>query len=203
MTWVKICGITDLAARDAAIEAGADAIGFVIDRSSPRYLDPEVIATLIEAVTIETFIVSVDQPVSTLLRIVADVGATGLQAHGSDATRAAIAGVAAGLRVLRPVPIRDGVRSLGDADVPHGSIPLFDTGRSGSHGGTGTTFPWDAVSDVEHDFVLAGGLGADNVAEAVRIVRPWGVDASSRLEVRPGVKDTDSIRAFVREAKRT
>jgi phosphoribosylanthranilate isomerase len=203
MTWVKVCGITDVLARDAAIDAGADALGFVIDPDSPRFLGREVIADLISGVAIETFIVSVDVPAVDLLEIAREVGATGIQAHGRGAGRAAIEGVAFGLRVLRPVPVHGGVRTIDDTDIPRGAIPLFDTGRPDVHGGTGTTFPWDVVADVDRDFVLAGGLGPDNVAEAVRRVRPWGVDASSRLEARPGVKDPDSIRDFVREAKRT
>jgi phosphoribosylanthranilate isomerase len=78
---------------------------------------------------------------------------------------------------------------------------LFDTAVSGLHGGTGTAFDWSLLAEVHDPFVLAGGLGPDNVAEAIAVIRPFGVDASSRLEVAPGIKDPDSIRAFIKEAK--
>ena len=84
--------------------------------------------------------------------------------------------------------------------VEEGQIPLLDTYRAGVHGGTGEVFDWDKIPDLARPFVLAGGLGPDNVAEAIGRVAPWGVDASSGLESAPGVKDPERIRAYVERA---
>jgi phosphoribosylanthranilate isomerase len=200
MTWVKVCGITSREALDAAVDAGADAVGFVIDRSSPRFLTIPRIRELSKDVVIERIIVSVDLETDRLMEVVAATGATGVQAHGRMADASAAVAVAAGLRALRPVP----VPASGTVDVstlPVGAVPLFDTGLPGRHGGTGRAFDWGVVAGFEGALVLAGGLGADNVARAIGAVAPWGVDASSRLESAPGRKDPDTIRSFVWEAK--
>ena len=104
-----------------------------------------------------------------------------------------------GLFVLEPVP------SHMIASYPEpaaGVVPLFDTPVPGKHGGTGTAFDWSLLADREGDFVVAGGLGPDNVGQLVQKIGPWGVDASSRLEPSPGVKDLGKVTAFVQEAKR-
>jgi phosphoribosylanthranilate isomerase len=82
-----------------------------------------------------------------------------------------------------------------------GALPLVDTADDSIYGGTGRTFDWRLVAGLERDFVLAGGLGPHNVEEAVRLVRPWGVDASSGLEAAPGIKDPGKVIDFVRKAK--
>jgi len=201
VTWVKICGITTMEARDAAVEAGADAIGFVVDPSSPRYVEPDLIARFCDGIDIERFIVSVDRSPEWLVDLASEVGATGIQNHGQNADEAAAAALGSGLRALRPIPVGDAGITVDPGTVPSGAIPLFDTVSHGSHGGTGRSFPWDTVAGVHAPFVLAGGLGVDNVARAIALVRPWGVDASSRLEVARGRKDPDTIRSFVREVR--
>jgi len=80
-------------------------------------------------------------------------------------------------------------------------MPLLDTHRAGAHGGTGEQFDWALIPDLGRRYVLAGGLGPDNVEEAVRRVAPWGVDASTGLESSPGVKDPERVRAFVERAR--
>jgi len=202
VTWVKVCGITSIEARDAAIDGGADAIGFVIDPASPRYMAQEAIAELCHDVPIERFIVGVDVEPARLIDLARTVGATGIQNHGRYADEAAAAAIAAGLGALRPIPVRGDAITVDPRSIPRGSLPLFDTASPGLHGGSGRSFPWEAVAGVDVPFVLAGGLGVDNVAEAVATVHPWGVDASSRLEVVSGRKDPDTIRTFLREAKK-
>lgn len=203
MTWVKVCGITSIEARDAAIDAGADALGFVLVDGSPRRLDVPAAAALIASATIPAYVLVAglgpDEALDTALRC----GATGIQPYG-DATDAVVRmAIEEGLDVLRPVA----VTSSGPVDDPSAlasdALVLFDTADPGTHGGTGRTFAWDAVAGVTRPFVLAGGLGPDNVARAIETARPFGVDASSRLETSPGVKDPDTIRAFVQEAKAT
>lgn len=201
MTWVKVCGITTTEARDAAVEAGADALGFVLIDSSPRALTPGRAATLIGGAPIPCFVlVAASDPRDAIATALA-CGASGIQPYGDSADAIGRAGLAEGLVVLRPVPV------LGDGlpnearTVDPGFTVLFDAADGGGLGGTGATFHWEAVAGWDRPFVLAGGLGPDNVADAIATTGAWGVDASSRLESEPGVKDPDTIRAFVREAK--
>jgi phosphoribosylanthranilate isomerase len=99
---------------------------------------------------------------------------------------------------LYPVPVHDRVDLNG---VSEGQIPLIDTYHPIAHGGTGARFDWGLAADLDRRYVLAGGLGPDNVSEAVRLLAPWGVDASSGLESSPGIKDPELIRTFVERAK--
>ena len=102
--------------------------------------------------------------------------------------------------MLHPVPVQSGFDL---DDVAGDRLPLLDTYESTRHGGTGSAFDWSLIDGVQRDFVLAGGLRPDNVAQAIAEVSPWGVDASSGLESAPGRKDPELIRRFVREAKQT
>ena len=100
--------------------------------------------------------------------------------------------------MLHPLAIRTAV-DVGE--VAEGQTPLLDTYRAGTHGGTGEAFDWTVIGQLDRPYVLAGGLGPDNVSEAIRRLDPWGVDASSGLESSPGVKDPELIRTFVERAK--
>ena len=200
MTWVKVCGITTAEARDAAVEAGADALGFVLVEGSPRKIAARQAAALIGDTSVPSFILVADVPPDVALRVADECGAVGIQPYGAFAERVALAALSQGYDVLYPISVGvDGPPVAAPADLDD-ALVLFDT-YTKAHGGSGRTFAWDLVAAVERPFVLAGGLGPDNVGEAIRLVRPFGVDASSRLESAPGVKDPDTIRAFVREAK--
>ena len=198
MTWVKVCGLSRRTDVMAAVDSGADAIGFVL-AESPRRVSPEAARDLSAGVTIERVLVTVDALPDQLMEWVDITGASGVQPHGQNSTEAGDAALARGLLVLHPLP----VRSIIDLeDLAHDRLPLFDTFRSDSHGGTGEQFDWTLLDGIERDFVLAGGLGPDNVADAITRITPWGVDASSGLESAPGVKDPGLIRRFVTEAKK-
>jgi phosphoribosylanthranilate isomerase len=132
------------------------------------------------------------------LDLAAGVGAAGVQPYGRHAAEAAAAAEAAGLEVLRPAAV-DGPVTV--EHIPVGQIPLLDAHVPGLLGGTGVGFDPALVPALDRRWVMAGGLGPDNVAAAIRRLRPWGVDASSRLEAAPGRKDPDLIRRFVEEAK--
>jgi phosphoribosylanthranilate isomerase len=199
---VKVCGITTEVARDTAIEAGADALGFVLVEASPRRLDPERIARLIAGCPIDTYVLVAESAPGSAVTIVEDVGATGIQPYGPTAPGTILDAVGRGLEVLVPIPVRDGL-PVDSSSAPAGTMPLFDTADPERLGGTGRAFDWHVLSGLDRAFVLAGGLGPDNVAEAISVARPFGVDASSRLETEPGVKDPDTIRLFVQEAKAT
>ena len=200
MTWVKVCGITNEEARDAAVEAGADALGFVLIEASPRFIEPEHAANLIGGSAIACYLL-VDGSPQRALELAARCGAHGLQPYGDEAEPTTIAALQTGLSVLSPVPVGDEGPQLDPQGISQDAIILFDTATSDRLGGSGRAFAWEKIGQVERPFVLAGGLGPDNVGDAIRAVRPFGVDASSRLESAPGIKDPDTIRAFVREAK--
>ena len=203
MTWVKICGITSVAARDAAIRGGADALGFVLAPGSPRHVEIPAARDLIRGVGIPTYIVVVEGDPEAVVATANEVGASGIQAHGVTAAIVAAAALDAGFEVLRPIRVGTDGPIDDVAAVPTDALPLFDTASTMLHGGTGRTFPWHVVAGIARPFVVAGGLGVDNVREAVAMAEPFGVDASSRLESAPGVKDPDTIIAFIEEAKRS
>lgn len=202
MTWVKICGITDEAALAAAVDGGADAVGFVL-AESPRRLDIDKASALMDGVPIARFIVTVDLLPSEALAAAEATGADGIQNHGLHATDVAAEAVDAGYLALHPVRVDDRGPETSIASIPSQAMPLFDTASTDVHGGSGITFDWQVLDSPGRPFVLAGGLGVDNVAEAIKSVRPFGVDASTRLETSPGRKDPGTIVAFIERAKAT
>ncbi len=198
MTWVKVCGLTRVEDVVAAVAAGADAVGIVLIPSSPRYVPRERAGVLVAAAEgVRRVLLTVDVAPGALEDLLDETGADGIQPYGSHASAVATAAVAAGVFVLRPVPVAAGV----DLPGPEEGVPLLDAAGP-ALGGTGRRFDWELAAGIDGPWVLAGGLGPDNVAEAVAMVRPWGVDASSRLETAPGIKDHGRVAAFVREAKR-
>jgi phosphoribosylanthranilate isomerase len=201
MTWIKICGITSERALDAAIEAGADAVGFVVDTSSPRAVTKDHARILVQRADIPTYLVTVDRTSEDVAALAIEIGVDGVQPHGRHAAAAVDVALDLGLAVLRPVRVTVDGPQMGLDAVPPGAVPLFDTAVSGRHGGTGSTFDWDLLPDTQRDYVLAGGLGVDNVADAIATVQPYGIDASSRLESAPGVKDPDMIWAFINRVR--
>ncbi len=203
MTWVKVCGLTSDAAVAAVVDGGADAAGFVLAADSPRHLDIGQARALMDGVPVARFIVTVDLPVSEALAALEATGADGIQAHGRHGASVALAAREAGVLVLYPVRVAGEGLSMGLRDVPEGAMPILDTYTRGTHGGTGVAFDWSLIDDSGRPFVLAGGLGPDNVALAVATVAPFGVDASSRLESVRGTKDPTLIRDFIQEAKRS
>jgi phosphoribosylanthranilate isomerase len=186
--FVKICGITSAEALDAAAAAGADAVGFVF-APSPREISPERAAVLAAALPRGVTRVAVTRhPSADLWRQVCDVfGPDWLQTDAEDLEKLAIP---QGVSVL-PV-FRDGATEP-RADAP--SRLLFE----GAASGNGKTANWDEARGLARraQLILAGGLNSENVEEAIRHVRPWGVDVSSGVERRRGEKDPAMIREFV------
>ncbi len=194
--WVKTCGLRTPDDVAAAVEAGADAVGFVL-APSPRQVPAGLVARLAEGLAVATFAVTVDLHPDDVEPLMAATGVTGLQPHGAHAAEAATVAAGLGIEVLLPVRV-DGPVRPGQAGL--GFRPLLDTAAN-VHGGSGRTFDWGLIDQDGSEFVLAGGLGPDNVAEAIAAARPWGVDASSGLESAPGRKDPERIRAYVRAAR--
>jgi len=202
VAWVKVCGLTREEDVSAAVVAGADAVGFVLAESSPRCVSVVRATKLADGIPVMRFLVTTDLEAEPALEALSAVGADGLQPHGRSAAAAAQAAADMGYLVLRPVSVGDELDAGEVEALPKRQIPLLDTADAVLHGGTGRTFKWAAAGQLDRRFVLAGGLGPDNVAAAIATAKPWGVDASSRLEVEPGVKDHGKVAAFIEEARR-
>jgi phosphoribosylanthranilate isomerase len=223
MTWIKICGITNLQDALAAVEAGADAVGFVFYEKSPRKVDAMTAATIISQLPerIEKVGVFVDGSGCKPMDIAREAGLTAIQntvGPGYVADPESEMMVAMG-RVSHPpklflafpanwiVTTADKLEKLPARD---GSFDTFflDSGTREQPGGTGTTFAWQEAASAAKEMqqkgfklVVAGGLTPANVAGAMDILKPWGVDVSSGVEASPGKKDPEKVRAFVKAVR--
>lgn len=202
---VKICGITNPEDAEAAVEAGADALGFLCYRNSPRYVEPEVIKRIVAR--LPPFVLPVGVFVNEEVRTVRDLmdacGLSVAQLHGDES-----AGYCEtlGRPVLRALRVRDRGALLQLAEYRgRAGVRGFvvDAYAEDSYGGTGHTVDWDLAAEAARSapIVLAGGLKLENVEEAIKTVMPYGVDVSSGVEASPGRKDHEKVRAFVRAAK--
>lgn len=207
---VKICGITNLEDAEAAIEAGADMLGFNFYRPSPRFVESATAHNIISAVRVKaktsraqvTMVgVFVNEPVEDVARIAAEVGLDGVQLHGeetADYLRRLKQAVPRQflVKVIRP----NGAIDLAPPEVYPSDAYMIDAYDPKLHGGTGRTTDWTLARDAADKLprlFLAGGLSPENVAEAIAAVRPYAVDACSALEVSPGRKDHARLREFV------
>ncbi len=197
MTWVKVCGLSRIVEVDAAVASGADAVGFVAVESSPRFIRPEAAAPLVAHASVMTVLLLAEESPEEALAALSTAGVDAVQPYGPGSEAVASAALAAGYAVLQPIRLGGHL----NADPWEGATPLYDTHRHDRYGGTGETFDWNLLDGKDHDYIVAGGLGPDNVGDLIRSKRPWGVDASSRLEADPGVKDVGKVSAFVEEAK--
>lgn len=193
-----------------AVDAGADAVGFVFYDKSPRCVTIETAHEICAGLpaTIEKIGVFVNEQEDLIGSVVDATGMTGVQLHGDDedprvadllAARRPQVGVLAAVSMNRPNP-------QGRAMMWHpDSVRAFlvDSGTSSKHGGTGNAFDWEAAVPVLNDIkrlgrvIAAGGLTSENVARASEILTPWGVDVVSGVEAKPGKKDPGKVRAFV------
>lgn len=191
---VKICGITTLEDAFASVDAGADALGFNFYAKSPRYIQPEAAAQIIAQLPghIRTVGVFVNMPALEVAAIRAVTGLGVAQLHGDEDP---FAYTEAGplWRALRVDAAFDPARL---PDWPVEAL-LLDGPAGDLYGGAGVTFDWRAARALAMKVVLAGGLAPENVATAIVTAQPWGVDACSRLETAPGIKDHKKIRAFL------
>jgi len=195
--FLKICGLTNEADAAHAVAAGATALGVIFAPSSPRCVSADRARDIVEAVpaTVPVVGVFVNAPVEEIVAVVAHTGIRIVQLHGDEPESYAAA---------FKVPL---LRAAG-VDVSIDAWPtatlLLDAVSSAERGGTGRRVDWDRAAAVarRRKTVLAGGLTADNVAEAIATVRPFGVDVSSGVEASPGRKDRDKVSRFLEAAKR-
>jgi phosphoribosylanthranilate isomerase len=186
---VKICGITNREDALAAIEGGAAALGFNFYSASPRYITPEVAAEIIAGLPAVWRVgVFVDEAPEQVLRIAGQAGLDIAQLHGNELRE----NYPRGIRVWKAIRVRDGwvPETL---DCPAEAV-LLDGPASGE------SFDWRGVPRYAGKLILAGGLDADNVRQAIEQARPWGVDACSRLESAPGRKDHVKMAEFLKAA---
>ena len=211
--WVKICGNTSLADAQLAVDAGADAVGFVF-APSPRRVTPSQVATITPSLPagIEKMGVFVDARFDEISETVRLCGLTGVQLHseaGSDLSAQLRAEFGPSLRILRVVHFAAGAEQ--QAAVlgrdPHVDALLVDSRTDTAVGGTGIAFDWTAAfhslfqNADERKLIAAGGLNPENVATAIATLAPWGVDVVSGVEAAPGRKDRAKVFAFVVNAR--
>ena len=203
MTRIKMCGITRPADAELAVELGVNALGFVLWPESPRHIRIEdaarIIATLPPFVTAGGVFVNPDA--DAVRRAAEEAGIPLAQLHGDVP---GWVGRRPPGRLLPAVHLAQGDAGIEPA-CGDGEAVLLDAHDPVKHGGTGRTVDWARAALVARarPVVLAGGLTPANVAEAIRVVRPYGVDVASGIEVSPGVKDPGRMRMFVEAVKET
>ncbi|MEI9815269.1 MAG: phosphoribosylanthranilate isomerase [Acidobacteriota bacterium] len=181
---VKVCGITRREDAEVAVSAGASAIGFIFYPQSPRYVTPAAAAALGRDLQVWKVGIFVDETAAAVESTAREAQLDVVQIYGGEAP--------SGTRVWRAFRVKDGIEK---ALIPGSEAVLLD----GPANGQG--FDWRQARGVAERVIVAGGLTADNVAEAIRIASPWGVDASSGLESAPGIKDHEKVRRFVKSAQ--
>jgi phosphoribosylanthranilate isomerase len=202
---VKICGVTRVEDALLAARLGADAIGLNFWPRSRRRVDVEQARRIVEALPplVPAVGVFVNQPRDEILAIAGRARLAVVQLHGDEPPHACEGfpvPVWKALRLASPLPLA----WLDEWPVQGFLLDAPDLG-AGGYGGSGRTCDWEVAREAASraPVLLAGGLGPDNVADAIRAVRPWGVDVASGVEASPGVKDPDKLAAFVRRAKET
>src|SRR5690242_12263064 len=200
MTRIKFCGITNLDDAERAVAAGAWAIGLIFWPSSPRRCEPGVAVEVAAALKrrVEVAGVFVNATLDHVAETAEAVGLTMLQLHGDEGPAyCSEAARRTGAKVIKAVRVRSGadVQALSSF---HTDYHLLDSYTAGVPGGTGETFAWEIARHHRGatPLILSGGLNPDNVAEAISVVRPFAVDVASGVELAPGRKDPDKLRAF-------
>lgn len=179
---VKICGITRREDAEAAVAAGASALGFVFYPPSPRCVTPQRAAEIASGLQTLRVGVFVNESAASIEAVMRAAKLDIAQIYGGEAPAAA--------RVWKAFRVEQAFSpALGDAEAI-----LLDGPQ------TGAAFDWSLARTAAPRVIVAGGLDASNVAEAIRVAQPWGVDASSRLESSPGIKDHEKVRLFVEAA---
>ena len=206
-TRIKFCGFTRPGDIRLACELGADAIGFVFAKDSRRQVEAEQARAMRQALAplVDAVALFMDNPAEHVREVVRQVRPTLLQFHGSedDAFCRSF-----GVPYMKAIAMGSDIAQQHPGTL-HSRYPaaagfLFDSHGEGEPGGSGEAFDWARIpAGVQKPFVLAGGLSASNVFDAIQATLPWGVDVSSGIESAPGIKDGDLMRRFVEEVRRS
>jgi len=201
-TRIKICGITNIDDALQATELGADAIGLVFYAQSPRCVTPlqaqKIIAALPPFIT--TVGLFVDASAETIAQVLAQVPLDLLQFHGNESPAKCRNNPRPYIKAIRMQPQLDIPTAI--ASYPDARAILLDAYHPQQAGGTGTVFDWRLVpKNCSKPLILAGGLNPANVAQAIRVVKPYAVDVSSGVEASPGIKDREKLKAFIQEVR--
>ena len=200
MVKVKVCGITNRADALAAVEAGADALGFNFYARSPRYITPadaRRIVVVLPATVVAVGVFVNEESAATVARLAGESGVSAVQLHGDESPEYCRA--LGGREVIKALRV-GGDFAPEEASRYRAHSILLDAYDERARGGTGETFDWTLARrtrDVVARLYLAGGLTPDNVAGAIAAVRPYAVDVCSGVELAPGLKDAARVRAFV------
>jgi len=197
MTRIKICGITNIEDALLAIDLGADALGFIFYRESKRCIDPSKARDIISALPpfITTVGVFVNQGLEEIKAAREKAGFDTVQLHGDESPELCkkLDG-----KVIKAIRIRDSINSEEVESYPVQAV-LFDTYSTKGFGGTGESFSWEILKDLNTSkkIILSGGLSPENVSQAIRSARPYGVDVSSGVEDHYGKKSPEKLKAFI------
>lgn len=200
MVKVKICGITNIDDAHAAVEAGADALGFVFYAKSPRHITPEGARAIVRHLPpfISSVGVFVDEKPYVIKKTVKAAGLDVVQLHGDEPPEYC----AVHDMVIKAIRVQ-ALSDLEPLKKYSCSAYLLDSFSPDAPGGTGQVFNWDIAREARSfgRIILAGGLTPENVAEAIEHASPYGVDVSSGVEKQKGVKDHEKVRLFIQRAK--
>jgi phosphoribosylanthranilate isomerase len=200
-TRVKICGITRPADARAAAEAGADAIGFVFYPPSPRFLSVERALEIRDALPpfVQTVALFVNPDAAQVAQVLGRLRPAALQFHGDETPEFC---AQFGTPFIKACRVKPGVDLLKYLRPFSGAMAWLLDSYVEAYGGVGESFDWSLVpAGLDRPIILSGGLGRGNVAEAIRRVKPWGVDVSSGVESAKGIKDAAKIAAFIEEVR--
>ena len=199
-TRIKICGITRPGDAAAAARAGADAIGLVFYPPSPRFLSVERAREIRDALPpfVQAVALFVNADAAQVAQVIGRVHPAMLQFHGEETPEFC---AQFGLPYVKACRVKKGVSALEYLrPFSQAAAWLFDSFVP-EYGGVGESFDWSLVPSTDKPVILSGGLSSLNVAEAIRRVRPWGVDVSSGVESGKGIKDAAKIAAFIAEVR--
>ncbi len=197
-----------------SVEAGADALGFVFYKNSPRDVTPQVVREIVGKLPekVEKVGVFVNESFEFMENVAAQTGLTAIQSHVDLSADNAALGAPGNARLKRHLVIPANSHRKFDVAISHKgqesekwlNAIFLDSGTSQQPGGTGIAFDWlksapmaETIRRSGFDLVVAGGLNSENVGEAIRILNPWGVDVVSGVESRPGKKDPEKVQAFI------
>ena len=200
---VKICGVRSVEEAEAAVEAGADALGFNFWPRSLRYVSIDAARAAVKRVSpfVACIGVFVNEDRVRITEIAAEVGLSAVQLHGDETPE--FCGSLDSMKIIKAIRMSEGFDAALIKTYPV-SMALLDTSVKGSYGGTGKVFDWRIAIEAKRyaSIILAGGLTIENVAEAIAIVQPAAIDVCSGVEAEPGRKDFQKLREFMAEAAR-